>query len=50
VLGTIGLAVATEYIRHFRPRTDHRELRNTQAWRAAAGRALDVAKARTGSP
>ncbi|MBB4276686.1 hypothetical protein GGE12_004483 [Rhizobium mongolense] len=24
VLGTIGLAVATEYIRHFRPRTGHR--------------------------
>lgn len=48
VLGTIGLTVATEYIRHFRPRTDHREHRNTQVWRAGAGWAPDVAKARRG--
>lgn len=46
VLGTIGLAVATEYVRHVRPRTGHRELRNTPAWRAAARWAPDATRAR----
>src|SRR5664280_373921 len=52
MLRTIGVAVAAEHVRHFRPRPGHRpaRLRSAGARWAAVRRALDAATAPGGLP